>query len=200
VWCSVSSLDGINVIYSQVLLNTITPGTGTNQNMTNFSGTFIMNKNLTNGLYQINYYVENSVWQPPQNLIKAGSKIFSFINNIFPPVISAYSIPDSVAIGSPFVVSIKVTDSRGLSDLSQVYFQLFDPNGVQQGQGTQNYFLMYDDGPSGNHGDLVAGDGIYSFSHPFGTGSTKGNWRFQFQAKDIHNGLSNIITKNIKVK
>ena len=35
-----------------------------------------MNKNLTNGLYQINYYVENSVWQPPQNLIKAGSKDF----------------------------------------------------------------------------------------------------------------------------
>jgi hypothetical protein len=139
------------------------------------------------------------VWQPPQNLIKAGSKIFSFINNIFPPVISAYSIPDSVAIGSPFVVSVKVTDSRGLSDISQVYFQLFDPNGVQQGQGTQNYFLMYDDGPSSSHGDLVAGDGIYSFSHPFAAGSTKGNWRFEFQAKDIHNGLSNVITKNIKV-
>ena len=58
---------------------------------------------------------------------------------------------------------------------------------------------MYDDGPSGGHGDLVAGDGIYSFSHPFGTGSTKGIWRFEFQAKDIHNGLSNVITKNIKV-
>jgi len=200
VWCSVSSLDGSNIIYSQVFLKTIISGTGTNQNVKSFSGNFIMSKNLTNGLYQINYYIENSVWQPPQNLIKAGSKIFRFMNNIFPPVISANVIPDSVAIGSPFVVSVKVTDSRGLNDISQVYFQLYDPNGAKQGQGTQSYFLMYDDGPSGNHGDLIAGDGIYSFSHPFDTGSTKGTWHFEFQAKDKYNGLSNVITKNIMVK
>ena len=197
VWCSVISLDGSNIIYSQVYMMPIKVA---NQNVTSFSGNFIMGKNLTNGLYQIEYYVVNNVWQPPQNLIKAGSKIFRFMNNIFPPVISANVIPDSVAIGSPFVVSVKVTDSRGLNDISQVYFQLYDPNGAKQGQGTQSYFLMYDDGPSGNHGDLIAGDGIYSFSPRFSTGSLTGIWRFEFQAKDIHNGLSNVITKNIKVK
>jgi hypothetical protein len=119
VWCSVTSLGGSNIIYSQVYMMPIKVA---NQNVTSFSGNFIMGKNLTNGLYQIEYYVVNNVWQPPQNLTNAGSKIFSF-KNIPPPVISANVIPNSVLIDSSFVVSVKVSSAKGLKDISGCILQ-----------------------------------------------------------------------------
>jgi hypothetical protein len=202
VWCNVSSLDGSAIVYSQVFLNNISNAAlpGSNQSVKNFSGNFIMNKNLPEGLYQIEYFVEDNVWQPPQNLTKAGSKIFSF-KNIPPPVVSVNIIPNSVFIDSSFVVSVKVTDINGLKDISQVYFRLYTPSGlvVDPGNGL-GYFIMSDDGKTATDGDQTAGDGIYSAKQSFKAGSPTGAWRFEFQAKDIRNGLSIAIIQNIVVK
>ena len=200
VWCKVSSIDGSVIIYSQVFLKISTAGTVTDQSVKNFSGNFIMNKNLPEGLYQIEYFVEDNVWQPPQNLTKAGSKIFSF-KNIPPPVVSVNIIPNSVFIDSSFVVSVKVTDINGLKDISQVYFRLYTPSGlvVDPGNGL-GYFIMSDDGKTVTDGDQTAGDGIYSAKQSFKAGSLTGAWRFEFQAKDIRNGLSIAIIQNIVVK
>ena len=193
VWCRVSSLNGSNIIYSQVYLQTSTAGTGTNSGIKNFSGNFVMNQNLAEGLYQIEYYVENNVWPAPQNLMKAGSKIFNF-RNIPPPVIAINKVPSSVLTDSSFVVSIKVTDVNGLKDISQVYFALYAPDGSYL-----NNYQMYDDGNLKVDGDLTAGDGIYSLMKSFKPGNT-GTWKFEFQAKDLRNGLSNVIIQNIVVK
>jgi hypothetical protein len=200
VWCKVSSLDGSVIIYSQVLLKISTAGTVTDQSVKNFSGNFIMNKNLPEGQYQIEYFVEDNVWQPPQNLTKVGSKIFSF-KNIPPPVVSVNVIPNSVFIDNSFVVSVKVTDINGLKDISQVYFRLYTPSGlvVDPGNGL-GYFIMSDDGKTATDGDQTAGDGIYSAKQSFKAGSPTGAWRFEFQAKDIRNGLSIAIIQNIVVK
>jgi hypothetical protein len=201
VWCSVSSLDGSNIIFPQVLLNTTaSTGTGTTQNAKSFSGTFIMNKNLAAGQYQIEYYVENNVWLSPQNLTNAGSKIFVFQNGV-PPVISINAMPNSVSTDSSFVVSIKATSAKGLQDISQVYFRLYTPGGVVVDPGNGlGYFVMNDDGKLSTDGDQTAGDGIYSAKESFKAGTITGSWRFEFQAKDIRNGLSNVIIHNIVVK
>jgi hypothetical protein len=59
---------------------------------------------------------------------------------------------------------------------------------------------MSDDGNLTSDGDQIAGDGIYSAKQAFKSGSPTGTWRFEFQAKDIRNGLSNVIIQNIVVK
>jgi len=192
VWCSVSSLDGSDIIYSQVYLQSSTDGTGANSGAKNFSGNFVMNKNLADGIYQIDYFVENNAWQAPQNLTKVGFKIFRF-KNIPPPVIAINKMPSSVLTDSLFVISIKVTDVKGLKEISQVYFALYAPNGSYV-----NNYQMYDDGNSKVDGDQTAGDGIYSLMESFKPENT-GTWKFEFQAKDIRNGLSNIIIQNIVV-
>ena len=77
---------------------------------------------------------------------------------------------------------------------------MYTPGGiiVDPGNGL-GYFIMSDDGNLNVDGDQTAGDGIYSAQQSFKAGSLTGAWRFEFQAKDIRNGLSNVIVKNIVV-
>ncbi|MDR3668143.1 MAG: hypothetical protein P4L35_14975, partial [Ignavibacteriaceae bacterium] len=60
-------------------------------------------------------------------------------------------------------------------------------------------FYMYDDGRP-EHGDAVAGDGIYSLIISLPPGTTKGTYRWEFQAQDREKKTSNIIIHNIVVK
>ena len=56
---------------------------------------------------------------------------------------------------------------------------------------------MFDDGDE-EHGDLVAGDGIYSFKNIFV--NAQGDRKFEFWARDRADKLSNMITHNVVVK
>jgi len=152
-----------------------------------------------NGKYQIEYFVEDNVNLPPNNSAKVGSALFTFDNNQnnLPPVISDVGLPASVNRGDSFLISVKVSDPNGLSDLYQVYFKLYRPDGstVDPGNGL-SYFIMFDDG---TRGDQTAGDGIYSLQNSFGSTAQTGTWKFEFQAKDYGGKLSNVITQNLTV-
>jgi hypothetical protein len=59
---------------------------------------------------------------------------------------------------------------------------------------------LYDDGNTTLHGDLVAGDGIYSLLIQVIPSNEKGTYRFEFQAKDRSGALSNIINHSVLIQ
>lgn len=199
VWCKISLLDGTVIIKDN---NTMTDdgkdgdakaGDGI------YTSKFLMSKNNPSGIYQIEYFVTDNINLPPNNFAKVGSALFTYGNNQnnLPPVISDVGLPASVNRGDSFLISVKASDPNGLSDLYQVYFKLYRPDGsmVDPGNGL-GYFIMFDDG---SHGDQTAGDGTYSLQNYFGQTSQTGSWKFEFQAKDYGGKLSNVLTQNLTV-
>jgi hypothetical protein len=106
---------------------------------------------------------------------------------------------DTVNINQQFTFSVVVSDSNGLSDIVQVYYELFRPDSsqVSNSQGISK-FPLADDGEHGN--DLIAGDGIYTMFLTIPLGQTLGVWRFEFEAKDRSNKLSNKLIHTLVVK
>ena len=163
-----------------------------------FSNKYPFSQSYLNGNYTIQYYLVNN-----NNIVSLAAE-HNFIYNIniadAAPIVSNLVAPDTVTISSDTIhisLSIQVADSNGLNDIDIVFFNSFLPNGNSS---SQNPILMFDDGAS-NHGDAVAGDGIYSqiISLP-PTGVTKGTYRWEFQARDREKKTSNIIIHNIVVK
>jgi hypothetical protein len=99
-----------------------------------------------------------------------------------PPHITKLDVPTSITRpggGTPTVVTFYVTvaDSDGLSDIATVYFRnLTSVNPIT--------FPMYDDGNFQDHGDLIAGDGIYSLKVQVDATTTTGPKDFHFFAVD----------------
>jgi len=163
-----------------------------------FSDKYPFSQSYLNGKYTIRYYIVTS----SDNTVLVAEHNFIYNNNIadVAPAVSNLVAPDTVTISADTVhinLSIQVADSNGLNDIDIVYFNSFLPNGNPS---SQNPILMFDDGAS-NHGDAVAGDGIYSqiISLP-PTGVTKGTYRWEFQARDREKKTSNIIIHNIVVQ
>jgi hypothetical protein len=152
-----------------------------------------------NGKYTIQYYLINS----NNNTELVAEHNFTYNNNLADaaPVVSNLVAPDTVSLNTGLTtdinLSIQVADSNGLNDIDIVFFNSFLPNGNAS---SNNPFIMFDDGKP-EHGDAVAGDGIYSLivSLP-PTGVTKGTYRWEFQARDRGKKTSNIIIHNIVVK
>lgn len=204
-WLKIRSLDGtVTVISSSEMKdNGNLPVNGDlNANDNIFSARIGISKKFSSGKYLIEYYVEDNVKQSPENLSKVAVHLFDYNNNqvSYTPVISNLSIPSSVNRGDSFIFTIKAEDRNGPGDISQVYFKLFRPDGsLVDPQNGLGYFLMVDDGNFDVFGDQTAGDGIYSFKNSFGTTSQTGSWKFEFQAKDKSNYLSNVITHFMNV-
>lgn len=210
VWCSVKLNNGSEIKYSHVNLldSGDLPNNGDQKKDDGiFSGKFVMSKKYSNGQYQIEYFVEDNVRISPSNVQKVGTSTFIFDNGQtnFAPVLSNLVIPTSVNRGDNFTFTIKAEDPNGLSDIAQVYFKLIRPDGTiatpgQQDNNGSGSFLMHDDGNT-NYGDVLAGDGIYSFKNSFGSTSQTGSWKFEFQAKDKGTPfkLSNTITFTLVV-
>jgi len=116
-----------------------------------------------------------------------------------PPVLSDLQAPDTVAVSTSTVfitLSVKASDPDGLQDIARVQFNSFKPDGSPS---SGNPFQMYDDGKS-EHGDSVVGDGIYSLIIQLPPGTTKGTYRFEFQAFDKSNAGSNIMVHKMVVQ
>ncbi len=199
VWSKISLLDGTIVIKD----NNIMTDDGKNGDAKAgdgiFTTKFFMSRKNPNGIYKVEYFVTDNINLPPNNFAMVGSALFTYSNNQnnLPPVISDVVLPTSVNRGDLFLISVKASDPNGLSDLYQVYFKLYRPDGsaVDPGNGL-NYFIMFDDG---TRGDQTAGDGIYSLRNSFGPTAQTGTWKFEFQAKDYGGKLSNVITQNMVV-
>jgi hypothetical protein len=115
-----------------------------------------------------------------------------------PPVISNTVIePDTVVVTQTTAIftSVEVEDSNGQSDILEVYFIVYRPDGTTNG----NKIQLFDDGSSTN-GDVTAGDGIYSRLIQVDESNQKGTYRFEFQAKDRLGALSNIINHYVLIQ
>ena len=100
---------------------------------------------------------------------------------------------DTLENETEFILSINVSDENGLSDIDSVYTDFYSPNNPSAIR-----VLLYDDG-DGEHGDMTAGDGIFSLKNIFSADAT-GERKFEFWARDNAGELSNMITHNVVVK
>jgi hypothetical protein len=160
-----------------------------------FANKFPMSEYYPNGNYQIHFYVN----QPNGLNNQVALSTFRYNNgqtNIA-PVISNLVAPDTVALGIDTVhifISVDASDSNGLNDIKNVFFNSFLPNGNPS---SGNPFMMYDDG---TNGDVTANDGTYSLIVALPpSGVLLGTYRWEFQAKDYGNKISNIIIHYVEV-
>jgi len=114
-----------------------------------------------------------------------------------PPQVISVTAPDTVQLPASgdksFLLTAYVTDEDNNADVREVSFNSYKPSGIPSGG---NPFKMYDDGTSG---DRIAGDNIFSLLIWITSQNSPGDYRFDFQAIDYSNLLSNSITHTITV-
>jgi len=200
VFCDVFDVDNIKLNSSPVVLidnGDLANGDSTS-NDGSFSNRFPLSTYYPNGNYNIKYFVVDNSEQTKQVAIA------TFIyNNGQPnkaPFISNTILPDSINVNANFIFSVNAQDSNGYRDIKSVYFQLYRPDSTLViGSGGQSKFELDDNGNLTVFGDVLGGDGIFSYKNSFSATAQKGSWRFEFEAEDRAGIISNKITKSIKV-
>ena len=194
VWLNINSQDGIIEIARNV--DMISPY---KNDPNTFAVTAKMFKDDPNLIYTIEYFVSTDI----QEQKKIASHDFEY-NNLQDNIAPVISNPlffyvdenpvlrDTLENNKPFIFSIDVHDENGLKDIDSVYSDFYSPNNPSAFR-----VLMFDDGDEA-HGDLVAGDGTYSFKNIFQ--NAQGERKFEFRARDRAGALSNKITHIVVVK
>jgi len=116
-----------------------------------------------------------------------------------PPLVSLIEAADTVKLANEsqvLVLRLRVTDEDGIGDISRAFFNSYRPDGSAS---SGNPFQMYDDG-STTRGDEKAGDGIFGLLITLPPTTQPGTYRFEFQAVDRSNAVSNILVHSITVK
>jgi len=164
-----------------------------------YSNKFPMSRYYENGTYTIRYFANLSDGTA-KNIAEQNFTYNNNQNNVA-PVISNLLMADTVSLNQSFTFSVSVIDSNGLSDIAQVYYELFKPDGTQitNSQGFSKFPLV-DNGDTANAGDVTSGDGIFTNKLTFPSSQPIGNWNFKFHAEDKGGKLSNEITKTLVVK
>jgi hypothetical protein len=202
VYCDVYAADNSKLNSSPLSL--LDNGNIANGDVTANDGSFAnkipLSESYPNGIYNIKYFVTDK--SNSTNQVALGTFKFNNGQANIAPVISNLILVDSVNVGIDFVFSVLVTDQNGYNDINKVYFELYRPDGtvVKDGNGNSK-FDLYDDGDFTVRGDQTAGDGIFSFKNSFlnDASTQRGFWRFEFEAIDRGNKLSNKIIKSVKV-
>jgi hypothetical protein len=142
-----------------------------------------------------NYTVKFSASGLDGNIKQVAVASFYFNNgqdNLPPEIFNSVIDPDTVAfvVSDTTVIftSAGAMDPNGANDILEVYFIVYKPDGTTD----NSKVLLYDDG-NVEHGDKLAGDGIYSRLIQVDNTNDKGTYRFDFRAKDRSGELSNII-------
>jgi hypothetical protein len=197
VWFNLISDDGtISITQNQLMTDDGDPLNGDNTaNDNRFSGLILLTDEVPSTLYSLEVYT-----QLVDGLIQKSG--FSKLNydsgqeNVA-PVLSNLVFPDSIKKAEFFTFTVNVTDENGLVDVKDVYFDFYRPDGTYRGR-----VSMVDNGNS-SAGDTQANDGIYSFRNRFDDNPPDtvqiGTYRFEFEAIDRRNELSNKIIQNIAV-
>lgn len=169
-----------------------------------FENQFILSSQNPNGVYTINFSVTD--FNGTSNQVAVSNFYFNNGQDNVAPVISNSVIePDTVVVTQPTILftSVEAMDANGKNDILEVYFIVYRPDTTT----SNNKTFLYDDGsccpiPPSNlpSGDLVAGDGIYSRNILVDQTNQKGTYRFEFQAKDRSNALSNIINHYVLIQ
>ncbi len=197
VHCDVYSSDSKKLNSSDIILyddgNTTSHGDFTAGDGT-YTNKFPLSQSYPIGDYKVEYFVTGK----DEQTNKVAEQQFYYDNgqtNVA-PVISDLVAADTITVVDTTVsfITIKVSDANGLSDIKSVSFISHKPDSTTVGP-----INLFDDG-SVVSGDETAGDGIYSVIIKATPGNQKGTYRFEFQAKDRRNALSNIINHNVVIK
>lgn len=200
VFFNITSPTGIKLNLSPI--NMYDDGNASHGDLTShdntFSNKFTMKNSYVNGVYIIQYYVADIYNNT--NYMSAQNFVFDNGQAKFAPVISNLDLPDTVSIGQSFSFSVMAVDSNGQNDIEQVYYELYKPDGtrVSNSQGIYQ-FPLFDDGQTSTNGDVTANDSTYTVLLTFPSGQPLGSWRFEFQAIDVSNLLSNKIIQNVEL-
>ncbi len=170
-----------------------------NDTTAEYSASFGIDTTFTSGVYSIDFAVTLISGLSEKLAVK-----YIYIKRIYensPPVLSNLVIPDTVAFNEKFTFHVDVYDINGASDVREVYYKLYKPDGalIVNSQGISE-FPLSDSGDTSESGDVTAGDGIYTMQLLIPTGQPAGVWRMDFQAIDYHDSLSNIISHNLTVQ
>lgn len=162
-----------------------------------FSNKFPLSQFYPNGIYSIQYYVQDKNNKTKQVAIQT----FKYDNgqtNIAPVISNSIIDPDTLVVTDTTVIQISVQaeDQNGLSDIESVYFKVYKPDGTTN----NNKVELFDSGNIQLHGDQVAGDGIYSLKIQVDQSNMKGTYRFEFQAIDRGKKLSNVINHFVLIQ
>jgi hypothetical protein len=91
-----------------------------------------------------------------------------------------------------------IRDNDHYNDIKQVFFYSIKPDGTLANSG--NPFFLYDDGVIDQYKwDKAAHDSIFSIQIKFPYNTSTGDYRFEFQAKDYSDLLSEKIIHTITV-
>ena len=131
---------------------------------------------------------------------KEYAEVIDPVQNV-PPVVRNLQAPSVLNLHPTdtlkVTISIEAYDPDGKEDLKSVFFNSFLPDGSPS---RSNPIYLFDDGNLQVNGDLVANDGIYSRIIILPPNTPKGTYRFEFEAIDKKNEVSNIITHNLVVQ
>lgn len=191
VWVRVGSQDGsFDITYHKDMTKA-----GDNE----YTVSIVMDSLMPSLNYTIDYYYQTET--QTEKKIASHNFLYDNMQDNEAPIISSplfYYVDESPTLRDTlendreFVLSIKVSDENGLADIDSVYTDFYSPNNPSAIR-----VILFDDGKS-THGDLIAGDGIYSLKNIFSNAS--GDRKFEFWARDRRGELSNMITHNVVVK
>ena len=155
-----------------------------------FANKFPLSEFYPNGIYNIKYYVKNAN-ESLQQVALGSFKYNNGQDNLPPEIANTVVDPDTAVVTAPTVIftSVEASDPNGQNDILKVYFIVYKPDGSTN----DSELELFDDGNIDDHGDLIAGDGIYSRLIQINETNDKGTYRFEFQAKDRGGKSSNII-------
>ena len=123
------------------------------------------------------------------------------VRNNAPPVLSNLQAPDTVTVpvggGTNILISVKATDADGQSDIKEVFFKSLDSSDP-----TFKYLLLDDGGgSSGQSGDAVAGDSVYTIVISlFDSPTVRKTYRFAFQASDAFGDTSATLLHRMTIR
>lgn len=161
-----------------------------------YENQFILKRENPIGNYTVRFYAEG--YEGGIKQVALGTFYFKNGQDNLPPVITNTVIdPDTVVVTQPTVIftSVEAFDPNGLNDILEVYFIVYRPDGTSN----NSKVFLYDDGTS-EHGDVTAGDGIFSRLIQVDQSNQKGTYRFEFRAKDRIGDLSNILNHFVLIQ
>lgn len=114
-----------------------------------------------------------------------------------PPVIFNLKAPENTTLPTSgekvILMSVAAFDTNGYNDIKEVYFRSLDASDP-----TRKFFLL-DNGNISTSGDSIANDGIFSILVKLPFNMTPKSYRFEFEAKDYTELLSNKILHTLTV-
>ncbi len=144
-----------------------------------------------------NFIVELQAEDKSQLLSNIFSTSFRVSRMGKPPVIFDLKAPENTTLPTSgekvILMSVTAYDTNGYNDIKEVYFRSLDASDP-----TRKFFLL-DNGNISTSGDSIANDGIFSILVKLPFNMTPKSYRFEFEAKDYTEFLSNKILHTLTV-